>query len=263
MLSINLGGIKYHFLSLWHNSTGIEPRSPGPLVNTLPRRKCISLQDSNDNVEEVAVAIRWANKKWLKLKMTRSRQYRTESKTDTDYLDDLALLAYTPDLDESLLISLEQAAGSIGFYANVNKTEFLCFKQVEAIYSLNGETLKLDNHFGYFSSNISSYENDVSIHLTIYTNPSARAGYDTRSIFKRSLTGFNSEFSFSLTSCRTKTEEPSPPYYLPIAGGRIIGFIPFPRVLVLCEMQSVSSRIWTRVTVSISYDDNHYTTGTS
>ena len=28
-------------------------------------------------------------------------------------------------------------------------------------------------------------------------------------------------------------------------------------------MQSVSSRIWTRVTVSISYDDNHYTTGIS
>ena len=27
-------------------------------------------------------------------------------------------------------------------------------------------------------------------------------------------------------------------------------------------MQSVSSRIWTRLTVSISYDDNHYTTGT-
>ena len=58
-------------------------------------------------------------------------------------------------------------------------------------------------------------------------------------------------------------EEHSPPYYLPIAGGRIIGFIPFSRVLVLCEMQLVSSRIWTRVAVSISYDDNHYTTGTS
>ena len=28
-------------------------------------------------------------------------------------------------------------------------------------------------------------------------------------------------------------------------------------------MQSVSSRIWTRVVVSISYDDNDYTTGTS
>ena len=28
-------------------------------------------------------------------------------------------------------------------------------------------------------------------------------------------------------------------------------------------MQSAWSRIWTRVAVSISYDDNHYTTGTS
>ena len=28
-------------------------------------------------------------------------------------------------------------------------------------------------------------------------------------------------------------------------------------------MQSVSSRIWTGVAVSISYDDNDYTTGTS
>ena len=28
-------------------------------------------------------------------------------------------------------------------------------------------------------------------------------------------------------------------------------------------MQSVSSRIWTRVAVSISYDDNHYTTSTA
>ena len=91
----------------------------------------------------------------------------------------------------------------------------------------------------------------------IFTNTFARAGYDTRSIFKRSLTGLISEFSFSQTHCHTKAEEPSLPYYLPIAGERIIGFIPFPRVLVLCEMQSVSSRIWTRVTVSISYD---YTT---
>ena len=28
-------------------------------------------------------------------------------------------------------------------------------------------------------------------------------------------------------------------------------------------MQPVSSRIWTRVAVSSSYDDNHYNTGTS
>ncbi len=102
----------------------------------------------------------------------------------------------------------------------------------------------------------------VMVKDILFTNPSARAGYDKRSIFKQSLTGFNSEFSFSYASCLTKAEEPSRSYYLPIAGGRIIGFIPSPRVLVLCEMQSVSSRIWTRVAVSISYDDNDYTTGT-
>ena len=34
-------------------------------------------------------------------------------------------------------------------------------------------------------------------------------------------------------------------------------------VLVLCEMQLASSRIWTHVAVSISYSDNHYITGTS
>ena len=28
-------------------------------------------------------------------------------------------------------------------------------------------------------------------------------------------------------------------------------------------MQPVSSRIWTRIAVSISYDDNHYSMGTS
>ena len=37
----------------------------------------------------------------------------------------------------------------------------------------------------------------VTIQTIFTTPPPARAGYDTRSIFKRSLTGLNSEFSFS------------------------------------------------------------------
>ena len=99
--------------------------------------------------------------------------------------------------------------------------------------------------------------------FTLFTNPSARAGYDTRSMFKRSLSGLNSEFSFSWTSCLIEAEEHSLPYYLAIACGRIIGFIPFPRVLVLCEMHSVSSRIWTCITCPFPTIINHYTTGTS
>ena len=38
---------------------------------------------------------------------------------------------------------------------------------------------------------------DWSKIISLFTNPTARAGYDTRSIFKLSLTGLNSEFSFS------------------------------------------------------------------
>ena len=33
--------------------------------------------------------------------------------------------------------------------------------------------------------------------MILFTNPSARVGYDTRSIFKQSLTGLKSEFSFT------------------------------------------------------------------
>ena len=53
----------------------------------------------------------------------------------------------------------------------------------------------------------------------IFNNPSARAGYDTRSIFKRSLIGLNSEFFFSLTSCLTKAEEPVYPTIDPLLEG--------------------------------------------
>ena len=52
-------------------------------------------------------------------------------------------------------------------------------------------------------------------------------------------------------------------YYLSIAGERIIGFIPFPKVLVVCDMQSALSRNWTRLAMSVSHGDNHNTTGTS
>ena len=51
--------------------------------------------------------------------------------------------------------------------------------------------------------------------FTIFPNPSAQAGYNTRAIFKRTLTGLNPVFSFSKTNCLTKAEETSLPYYFP------------------------------------------------
>ena len=58
-----------------------------------------------------------------------------------------------------------------------------------------------------------------------------QTGCDTMSIFKWSLTGLNSEFSISKTAFHIKVKDPSFSY-LPIAKGRIVGFIPFSRVLV-------------------------------
>ena len=61
-------------------------------------------------------------------------------------------------------------------------------------------------YFGFCSYHLfASYQNQYTsvnqkfcnILLILFTNPSARARYDTRSIFKRSLTDLNSEFSFS------------------------------------------------------------------
>ena len=64
-----------------------------------------------------------------------------------------------------------------------------------------------------------------------------------------------SSVTLSKATTFTKAKEPSLPCYLPRAGGRIIGFINFSNVLVLCEMQSASSRMWTRIAVFNSYDD--------
>ena len=69
-------------------------------------------------------------------------------------------------------------------------------------------------------------------------------------------------FEFNFPSSRPGKES-SLPYYLPLAKERIIGFISFPDVFELCEMQTVSFRIRTRVGETTSDRDNHYATSTS
>ena len=101
-----------------------------------------------------------------------------------------------------------------------------------------------------------------SVQLYTFINPFTRTKYNKRSVLKRSLTDLNSESSFILTSCHTKVKEPSLTHYLLIAGGRIVWYMPFQRKLMLWEMKTTSSRIWTQIAVSISYDDIHYSTAT-
>ena len=63
----------------------------------------------------------------------RSRRYPTQTITDADYADDIALLANTPAQAESQLHSLERAASGIGLHVNADKTEYMYFNQRDDI----------------------------------------------------------------------------------------------------------------------------------
>ena len=82
-----------------------------------------------------------------------------------DYAGDLALLANTPAQAQSMLHSLERAAGGIGLHVNANKTEYMCFNQIGDISTLNGRSLKLVDKFTDLGGSVSSTEHDINTRL--------------------------------------------------------------------------------------------------
>ncbi len=84
-----------------------------------------------------------------KMTKERSRRYPAQTITDTDYADDIALLANTLAKAKSLLHSLERAAAGIGLHVNAHKTEYMCFNQRGDISSLDGSSLKRVDKFTY------------------------------------------------------------------------------------------------------------------
>ena len=92
----------------------------------------------------------------------RSRRYPAQTITNTDYADDIALLANTPAQAESLLHSLERTACGIGLHVNASKTEFICFYQRSNISALKGGPLKQVDKFTYLGSSVSSTENNMT-----------------------------------------------------------------------------------------------------
>ena len=83
----------------------------------------------------------------FELTKKRSRRYSAKTITDTDYVDDIAILANTPNQAETLLYSLEWAAAGIGLHVNAHKTENMCFNQAGDISTLEGTSLKLIDNF--------------------------------------------------------------------------------------------------------------------
>ena len=62
----------------------------------------------------------------FKLAKERRRRYPAQTITDVDYADDIALLAKSTAQAESLLQSLERAAGGISLHITADKTEYMC-----------------------------------------------------------------------------------------------------------------------------------------
>ena len=101
----------------------------------------------------------------FKLTKERSRRYPAKTITDTDYADDIALLANAPAQAKTLLHSLERAATGIGLHVNAHKTEYMCLNQTGDISTLNGSALKLVNKFTYLGGSVSSTEKDIDTWL--------------------------------------------------------------------------------------------------
>ena len=81
--------------------------------------------------------------------------------------------------------------------------------------------------------------------LYAFTKPFAWAGGDIGSVFKWSFNRFWIQRFPSRSVVIPRIKNSVCPTFLPITGRRIVGFIPFPRVLALCEMLIASPRIWT------------------
>ena len=96
----------------------------------------------------------------------RNRRYSAQTITDADNADNIALLANAPNQDETLLHSLERAAGGIGLHVNADKTEYMCFYQRGVTSTRNFWSLKLVDKFTYLGSSVSSTETGINTRLT-------------------------------------------------------------------------------------------------
>ena len=79
----------------------------------------------------------------FELTKKRSRRYPAKTITDTDYADDIAILANTPNQAETLLHSFERAIAGIGLHVKAHKTQYRDINQAGNISTLERTSLKL------------------------------------------------------------------------------------------------------------------------
>ena len=129
----------------------------------------------------IRISIDKIREKGFELTNKRSRRYPAKTITDTDYADDIAILANIPNQAETLLHSLDRAAAGVDLHVNAHKTEYMCFNQAGDISTLEGTSLKLVDKFTYLGSSVSSNEKHID---TLLMN--ALTGIDKLSIIWKS-----------------------------------------------------------------------------
>ena len=172
------------------------------------------------------------------------------------------------------------------------------YNQTGDISTLDGTPLKLVDKFTYLGSGVSSTEKDIDTRLTKawtaidrlsiiwksdLTDKMKRSffqavvvsilpyGCTTWTLTKRLEKKLDGNYTRMLRAILNKSWRQHPIRHqlyghLPPISGRTWWWRYLAKgiiIISLCEMQTASSRVWTLFVVSISNDDNYYTTGTS
>ncbi len=134
---------------------GFFSRTHSSILRMVNKKRCLKNKKSKKN-----------QRKRLRADKEKKQKVPRKTITDTDYADDIAILANTPNQAETRLHSLERAAAGIGLNVNAHKTEYMCYNQTGDISTLDGTSLKLVDKFTYLGSSVSSTEKDIDTRLT-------------------------------------------------------------------------------------------------
>lgn len=95
----------------------------------------------------------------------RSRRHPTETLTDLDFADDIALLSNQIQQAQELLFRVERSCKKVGLGLNAKKTKFLAYniEDTVIIRTDNGEELGKQDDFKYLGSWVDSSEKDIKI----------------------------------------------------------------------------------------------------
>ena len=94
----------------------------------------------------------------------KSRRVKAVKLADTEFADDIALLADSVKEIQDLLCSLEEEAAKVGLHMNEKKTKYMLDNlEDDSIITRSGKTLEKKDDFLYLGSWISTTEKDINV----------------------------------------------------------------------------------------------------